>query len=73
MCPWFIISEKRLHNFCFQRKLHQAPCLERLVEVDLDTLRDTGGKLKVFNMNWTLCLITFQKGTLFFFPNHVIF
>lgn len=34
---WFIISEKRLHNFCFQRKCHQAPCVERLIKVDLDT------------------------------------
>lgn len=59
-------SRKRLPNFCFQRKLHQPPCLERLVKVDLDTCRDPRGKLKVFNMNWMLCLITSQKGNLFF-------
>lgn len=58
---------KRLQNFCFQRKLHQAPCLERLIKVDLDTFRDTRGKLKVFNMNWLLCLITSQKGNFLFF------
>lgn len=65
---------KRLHNFCFQGKCSQAPCLERLIKVDLNTFRDTRGTRKVFNVNWTLCCTAFQKGTLFIFPpNHVIF
>lgn len=34
-----VYNFRRLPNFCLQRKLHQAACLERLVKVALDTFR----------------------------------
>lgn len=42
--PWFIISEKDCKIFVFKESYtNQAPCLERLIKIDLDTFRDTEG------------------------------